>query len=199
MDKDYSYDYGQDTYYCYPNSNVLKNKLNIIDAEELKRAEREITALRTAQALVDRIDGNFDYNHLKKIHHFLFSDIYEWAGMTRCVNITKGNCFCLCEYIDVQMNVLFKKLHDEKCLKNYKTKEEIAKRLAYYLGEINAIHPFREGNGRAQRIFIEHLSYSLGYHFDFMKITSEEMLMACIKSFELDYTMLEMLINRALS
>ncbi len=72
----YHYEYEWDKYYCYPNSFVLKNKLNINDAAELYSAERTITALKTAQLLLNRMDGNFDFEHLKKIHFFLFCDIY---------------------------------------------------------------------------------------------------------------------------
>ena len=87
---------------------------------------------------------------------------YEWAGEIRTVNISKGNRFCRCDYIEPQINKLLSKLKDENCLKDY-DKEKVAERLAYYLGEINVIHPFREGNGRTQRLFIEHIADSLGY------------------------------------
>ena len=199
MKDDYYYEYEQDNYYCYPNSFVLKNKLNIQNADELKSAEREITSLRTAQAILIRIEGNFDFEHLKKIHYFLFGDIYEWAGKIRKVNISKGNQFCLCEFIQNQMDDIFKKLRRENYLKNCNDKSEIARKLAYYLGEINSIHPFREGNGRAQRMFVEHLAASLSYQLDFMKISSEEMLEASARSFVLDYEMMEELMLRALS
>jgi cell filamentation protein len=85
MGDEYYHEYEQDIYYCYPNSFVLKNKLNILNADELKAAEKEITSLRTAQAMVNRIEGKFDFEHLKKIHRFLFGDIYEWAGKIRTV------------------------------------------------------------------------------------------------------------------
>lgn len=199
MKGEYYYEYEQDNYYCYPNSFVLKNKLNIQNAEELKSAEREITALRTAQAMIDRIEGNFDFEHLKKIHHIMFGDIYEWAGKIRTVNISKGNQFCICEYIEDQMGEIFKKLRQENYLQDCKEKSEIAKKLAYYLGEINSIHPFREGNGRTQRMFIEHLASSLGYQLDFMKIGSKEMLEASVRTFVLDYKLMEELMLRGLS
>ncbi len=194
----YHYEYEWDKYYCYPNSFVLKNKLNIIDAEELYKAERAITALKTSQLLINRIEGNFDFEHLKKIHFFLFCDIYEWAGKIRTVNIAKGNQFCRCEYIEKQMNNLLKKLKEENFLVGY-SRMETAKRLAYYLGEINVIHPFREGNGRTQRLFIEHLSHKLGFRLDFDKISKEEVLEASVRSFALDYRLMEVIIYKALT
>lgn len=193
----YDYEYEWDSFYCYPKSNVLKNKLNIKDAEELRTAEREITALKTSQAMINRIKGKFDFPHLKKIHYFLFCDIYDWAGEIRTVNISKGNQFCRCDYIEEQMNNLLAKLKSENYLKNL-DKENAAKRLAYYLSEINVIHPFREGNGRTQRLFIEHLSHSIGYQLNFMQITKEEMLEASVRSFALDYTLMEQIIYKAL-
>lgn len=199
MDEMYFYEYDRDNYYCYPNSNTLKNKLNILDADELRHVEREITALRTAQIMVEGIDGKFDYEHLKAIHHFLFQDIYEWAGKVRNVNISKGNQFCLFQYIDEQMIQIFLTLKQENYLTDCKSIDEIGKRLAYYLSEMNAIHPFREGNGRAQRMFLEKLASFNGYRLDFMKISSKEMLDASVKAFHLDYSLMEDLIIRALS
>lgn len=77
MSKDYSYDYEWDARYCYPHSNVLKNKLGITEAEQLRTAEREITSLRLSSAKLRPIDGAFDLRHLMAIHRYVFGDIYE--------------------------------------------------------------------------------------------------------------------------
>ncbi len=199
MDEMYFYGYEKDTYYCYPNSNTLRNKLNIIDAEELKQVEREITALRTAQIMVEGIDGKFDFGHLKAIHYFLFQDIYEWAGEIRNVNISKGNQFCLFQYIEAEMDRIFFQLKEENYLSECGNVIEMGERLAYYLGEMNAIHPFREGNGRVQRLFLEKLAEKNGYRLDFMKISSAQMLEASQKSFFREYSMMEQLMIHALS
>ncbi len=191
------YFYEQDTFYCYPNTNVLKNKLCITDEAELKKAEREITSLRTAQLLQNPIHGTFDFNFLKKIHQFLFGDIYEWAGKTRNVNISKGNQFCRCEFIEEQMNIVMQQLEDENYLSGMK-RDKLASRLAFYLGEINAIHPFREGNGRTQRMFVGLLAECNGYYLDFTKITNEEMLKASLDTFNLEYSLMTELLLKAL-
>lgn len=191
------YFYEQDTFYCYPNTNVLKNKLGITDEAELKKAEREITALRTAQLLQNPIGGVFDFIFLKKIHQFLFGDIYEWAGKTRNVNISKGNQFCRCEFIEEQMNIVMQQLEDENYLSGMK-KDKLASRLAFYLGEINAIHSFREGNGRTQRMFVGLLAERNGYYLDFTKITNEEMLKASLDTFNLEYDFMTELLMKAL-
>ena len=91
----YDYEYEWDKEYCYPNSSVLINKMNIKTHDELIAAEREITSLKIAIAKSQPIKGNFDLEHLKKIHKFIFEDIYSWAGCLRHVNISKGNQFCL--------------------------------------------------------------------------------------------------------
>ena len=194
----YYYEYEWDSKYCYPNSFVLKNKLNIKNQTELENAERAITSLKASQASLERIEGGFDFEHLKKIHKFLFGEIYDWAGNVRTVNISKGSRFCSAEYIEPQINELFEKLKEEDYLRCCKSKEELGKRLAYYLGEINVIHPFREGNGRTQRMFIEHLAYSAGYLLDFMKISSEDMLEASVRAFVCDYGLMEIIITNAL-
>ena len=110
---DYYYEYNRDDTYCYPDSFVLKNKMNIIDETELKIAEREITVIRLAEILETPIKGKFDFKHFKAIHQYLFADIYIWAGKTRTVDIAKGNLFCRSEFIEEQATELFAKLHEQ--------------------------------------------------------------------------------------
>lgn len=196
---EYSYEYEYDNRYCYPHSTVLINKLGITDACLLNSAEREVTSLRIGQLLAHHLNGNFDLDHLKDIHKFLFGDLYPWAGEFRKVNIAKGNQFCRNEYIEAQLTALFDALKAENYLRNCTDRIVLAKRLAYYLGEINAIHPFREGNGRAQRMFIEHLAFANDFELDFAKVTDADMLEASVQSFNGDYRLLETLIENALS
>ncbi len=193
----YYYEYEMDSYYCYPGTYVLKNKLNITDDEELKKVEREITSLRTAQLMQKPLKGKFDFEYLKVIHKFLFGDIYEWAGKVRSVNISKGNQFCRCEFIAEQMTEIMNKLKRESYLQGL-DKQKLAERLAYYIGEINAIHPFREGNGRSQRMFVELLALHNGYKLDFAKISNEEMLEASMQTFNLQYEMMTNLLYKAM-
>ncbi len=180
------YEWENDNYYCYPHSNVLKNKFNITDEEELKDVERQITAVRAAQLLKEPVMGTFDADHLKAIHKALFKDLYTWAGEFRKVNISKGNPFCLFPYINEQLDNLFLELKKEAYL-SLLNQEDIAKRLAYYLGELNAIHPFREGNGRTQRIFIMELAAKNGYILDLSNVDHKEMLKASVQSFAMNY------------
>ena len=194
MMRDYSYSYQWDREYCYPESNVLINKLNIQDAATLHTAEREITSLRLAAAKMQPIKGKFDMKHLQKIHGYLLGDIYEWAGKLRHVDIAKGNQFCLAMNLDTYGSNLFKKLEQEHYLIDFK--ESVPHRLAYYLSEINVLHPFREGNGRTQRLFIEYLASVAGYRVDFSQVTVEEMLVASADSFACDYESINRMFDR---
>lgn len=195
MDKDYSYSYAFDERYCYPHSDVLMNKLGIQDAEELKKAEREITSLRLANARVYKIRGQFDLQHLKDIHKYIFQDVYDWAGEIRWVNIAKGNMFCNYPFIEANAESLFTKLKKEKYLKET-PEQDMPIRLAYYLSEINVIHPFREGNGRSQRLWIEYLAEENGYSVDFSEVTAEEMIQASAEAFACQYDCMNQLFQR---
>lgn len=176
----------------------LKNKLNITDENKLKSAERSITSLRMAQLMQNPLDGKLNFNYLKNIHKFMFGDIYKWAGTIRTVNIAKGNLFCRSEFIEEQMDSIMRNLEKENYLTNLNI-EMLAERLAYYLGEINAIHPFREGNGRTQRMFIEYIAFRNGFLLDFTKISKEEMLRASIETFNLEYKLMNELLLKTLS
>lgn len=187
MGNHYEYEYAWDVYYCYPNSNVLRNKLDITDAVKLNEAERRYTGISLLEIKDTPIKGHFDLKHLQAIHKYIFSDIYEWAGELRTVNISKGNPFCNCMYFDTYASELFKKLENENYLLDTPA-DHIAERLAYYLSEINILHPFREGNGRAQRVFIEYLAQIAGYHADFSNVSGKEMIEASVKAFDCDYS-----------
>ena len=189
---DYFYDYEYDTTYCYPQANVLKNKLNIKDADSLLEAEISITALRILELKQSYPDGKLDFSYFKHLHFYIFQDIYGWAGKTRTVNISKGSQFCMYQFIDNQATNLFGKLEEENYLADTKN---LAKKLSFYLSELNAIHPFREGNGRAQRMFIEILAYRAGYEVDFSEVTAEE-IEASYQSFNQNYDPMNAIMRR---
>lgn len=168
--------------YCYPGTNVLKNKLGIRDDAELMDEERNFTNLREEELLRSQIRGKFDLKHLQKIHQYLFQDIYDWAGKIRTVDIAKGNLFCKVELIKPQAEIIFDGLKSEKYLRGLNVKD-FTERLAYYLGEINALHPFREGNGRAEREFIRELAFQNGYFLAFKDVKKEELIEASKASF----------------
>ena len=166
-----------------PETDVLKNKLGIWDEDELKKAEASLLAWRSFQLAENPIKGRFDLDHLKAIHKHLFCDVYEWAGELRNIDLAKDNSyFANHMHIVSSARPVFEKLAEEGHLKGLDA-AAFSARAAYYLGEINALHPFREGNGRAQREFINHLAYKNGYFIEWKNINQKDMIQASIESF----------------
>ena len=108
------------------------------------------------------VQPSYDLTHLQAVHKRIFGDIYPWAGQIRTVTVAKKATFCLPQYIESSAAVIFGKLRDERFLRGL-GRDAFIRRLAYYLGEVNALHPFREGNGRAQRAFFEQLARDVGF------------------------------------
>lgn len=185
-----------DSVYCYPETDILINKLNIHDDSILQEAERELTSRRLVQLAEHPINGRFDYSHLKRIHRFIFQDVYAWAGQERTVDIAKTNMFCNVKFIDTQAEEIFGRLKQEKLLKGLE-REAFIERVSYFFGEINALHPFREGNGRTQREFIRELAIRAGYDIDYSTISEQEMILASIDSFACNYDRLRELFEKA--
>ena len=183
--------------YCYKESNVLKNRLDIRRNELLEEIERKLVIAKLYELRQNNRIGKFDIKHFIDIHKYLFEDIYPFAGLFRTENIAKGNfSFAQWEYIESELRKLLDNLKEENYLENL-TKEQLAKRLAYYMSELNVLHPFREGNGRTTREFIRQLAFKNGYILDMQEIQSKDMLNACIKSV-VDTTDLEELLFKCL-
>lgn len=181
---------GWDRRYCYPNSSVLINKHGIQDQGKLQEIERELSFNRNIELKNRPIKGNLDLKHLQNIHKHFFQDIYNWAGEIRTVDIAKGNMFCRSSLIESFAEDIFSKLKKENFLID-KPQERLCERLSFYLGEINALHPFREGNGRTQRSFMENLANVNGYELDFSKIKQKQMIEASVDSFNCEYKKME--------
>lgn len=168
--------------YVYPGTDVLINKLNIRDAEELTQADADLAYQRLDEMYDDPVVGAFDLDHLRAIHRRLFGDLYEWAGEPRTVPIAKGNSlFALPAYLAHAADGLFGELRGERYLTDLPKKDLVA-RLAYYLGELNALHPFREGNGRTQREFIRELALHAGFHVAWEDVSRPDMVQASIEA-----------------
>ena len=186
-----------DKKYCYKDSDILINKFDIRDVKKLKLAERKLTMLRLLELFDDPIEGRFDLAHLQNIHRYIFQDIYEWSGEIRTIDIAKEHMFCNEKFIRPQADEIFLKIKKESYLGKLDN-DGFIKRLAYYLGEINALHPFREGNGRSQREFIRALALRNGYVIHYDRITPKEMISASIKSFMCNYCEMEELIKKCI-
>ncbi|MBI3631040.1 MAG: Fic family protein [Candidatus Sungbacteria bacterium] len=180
--------YSNDDQYIDPNTGVLKNLLNIASESELEENEATFASIGSFELAKKPLPGKFDLAHLKALHHYLFQEVYEWAGECRTIDITKGeNFFAHHSHIESAARPIFEKLAEEKYLINLNP-VDFSGRAAHYLGEINALHPFREGNGRAQREFISHLAYKNGYYIEWKHISQPEMIQASIESFKGDCT-----------
>ena len=168
--------------YCYEGTNILVNKLNIKDSEELESYETSVVSLKLMALNKKGITGSFDIAHFVSIHKFLFEDIYNFAGLFRTENIAKDYFqFAEWEYIESELERLLSELKSENYLVGL-SKEQFASRLAYYWAELNVLHPFREGNGRTTREFLRQLSLKNGYILNLYKVNSQELLNASIKS-----------------
>ena len=186
--------YDADDTYCYPGTDVLRNKAEITNAEDLDAYEGELSTLRSIEILENPVAGQFNLAHLQRIHLALFQDIYDWAGEIRTVDISRGNSrFANVRFIEAAANDIFNKLARENWLKGLDA-DALSKRLAHYLSEINALHPFREGNGRVQRIFISQLSQSAGYQLDYSDPEQEQIYRAMELAFNGDESPLANLI-----
>jgi cell filamentation protein len=148
--------------YTDPVTGVLRNKLRLDTAEELAAAERDITHAALILIRESPVRAAYDLPHLCAIHRRIFGDIYEWAGQIRTVAIAKGSPFCLPQYIESSSAEIFRVLRGENSLRGL-ARGPFIDRLTFYLGEVNAIHPFREGNGRTQRAFFEQLARDAGF------------------------------------
>ncbi|MBP2638940.1 MAG: fic [Firmicutes bacterium] len=183
--------------YVYPGTNVLKNKFKLKDQEELNKLERLHASTCIFEIKEKGIQGNFDFTHLQKIHQYIFKDIYDWSGKCRTVEISKGTAFCPSRNIDAFQSDIFSKLKKENHLKDLDL-NKFSERAAYYLGELNILHPFREGNGRAQREFMRELAKNAGYELTFDSISKDQMIEASVASANCDYSLLTNIIKETI-
>lgn len=169
---------------CYSGTGVLRNKAGLRDAEALEAFELEMTTLRAEEPLPE---GRFGPAHYRAVHRHLFQDVYSWAGRYRAVRTSKGgNPFCFPEHIPAQMDALFAQLRAGPCFAASDPSSFVSA-AAEFLGELNAIHPFREGNGRSQLAFMHLIGLRAGHPFDFARVERETLLPAMIASYDKDY------------
>ncbi|EEE35508.1 Y4lH [Rhodobacteraceae bacterium KLH11] len=166
---------------CYPGTGVLRNKANLTDQDELDQFEQIMFLTRSEEPLPE---GELDYAHYRAIHHHFFQDVYTWAGQSRQIRTAKGgNWFCYPEYIDTEMNRIFRELAEENHLAKTNSLQDFAMRAAHYIADINAVHPFREGNGRCQLTLLDILMQVAGLEMVEDNINEDEFMDAMIASF----------------
>ena len=154
----------------YLGTETLRNKLGLRDPHRLELAERYLSAIRAKQgppgdARRVEVDG------LKAIHRHLFQDVHDWAGKFRTYTTGRGAApFATPENIRPWLEKQFAELRDENGLKGMEA-NRFAARAAHYVNEINAAHPFLEGNGRVQRAWLRNLADRAGHH---VRLRSED-------------------------
>lgn len=153
----------------------LENKLKIVDSSELARAEEKISKEKALElfesGMLDKLEAG-TFQTLSEIHRYLFEDIYDFAGKVRTVNIAKGNFrFAPVMYLENSLQNIEKMPQ--------KTFEEIIEKYV----EMNVAHPFREGNGRSTRIWLDQiLKKELNLVVDWSKVEKEDYLLAMERS-----------------
>jgi cell filamentation protein len=154
---------------------ALVNKLGITSAVALSQAEADLSLAATLHLSTHPLPGSYDLEHLRTFHRRIFGAVYAWAGELRTVDIarTSQDMFCLWPFIESYSAGVFNELSAETLLAGL-TRNAFAARLAHYYGEINAIHPFREGNGRTQRAFFSQLARDGGWRIAWSELDRAE-------------------------
>ncbi|WP_297125126.1 Fic family protein [uncultured Eubacterium sp.] len=167
---------------CYEGTSCLINKFGIKDEVILKELETTITLNKITEYSLNPLFYSFDVQHYKSIHRYLFGDIYDWAGEYRTVDMSKkGTNFAKAESVEKLMSNCFKRLNDKNLFQGLKFDDFVDEFVDFYC-VTNMIHPFREGNGRTQRLFLTQLINKNGYDIDFSEIDTDELMIATIQS-----------------
>jgi cell filamentation protein len=174
--------------YVYPDSRVLRNLLHEHDEHRLSAAEYELTFYRRRELEKHPVKGSFDLGHLREIHRRLFQDVYPWAGEIRTVEITKGNSSF---HSRSRIETGFAGVHewltrDTSLLSDHKISDTVfVEQAADLLEKVNYLHPFREGNGRTQRAFLDQVASLSDRKLAWRNIGKIENERASIKAFSL--------------
>lgn len=181
---------------CYPGTDVLINKLDLRDPDLLARAEAEFAAIAVEQ--IDLEGPPFDFDYLRRLHRQLFSEVYDWAGQARSVDVSKGQTrFCTASRIVPETNRLLGPLLTQENISGLE-RVDLVRRTAELYGDLNMVHPFREGNGRVMRLFFEHLILFCGYSVTWEPVERDEWVDACIAAVDCDYRPLIALLDRCI-
>lgn len=166
---------------CYPGTTCLINRLDICDESMLAKAEASIVLAKASFLDQHPVSGGYDFEHYKQIHRYLFCDLYDWAGEIRKVDVSKkGTSFVPAAEIAVCAAACFEHLSGFSAIGL--SKHELAVKVADFYSTVNMFHPFREGNGRTQRIFFKQWIQHLGYTLDLTDIDTDEFMIATIQA-----------------
>ena len=172
--------------YVYPGTSVLTNIPGIRDARELARVEYELTWARRQELHANPVRGDFDLAHLQEIHRRLFQDLFEWAGRLRTVVISRGSStfFASADFSRAD-EYTFGHLREGPLLRGEPMGDgTFVEHASELLSRINYLHPFREGNGRAQRAFIDQVASVSGRVMSWRNVSATDHTRASIESFD---------------
>ena len=167
---------------CYPGTTVLVNRFGLQTQGELDAVEAALVTAKATQWENEPQCSSFDLAHYRAIHRFLFGELYDWAGELRTINLSKkGTQFCPVRELQRVSKAIFDRLAEKKFLQGL-PREELVSEIADLYERTNELHPFREGNGRTQRVFLAQLAENAGYRLDFAAIDPDELMIATILS-----------------
>src|SRR5690606_4949923 len=192
--------YQHTSMYCYPGTDVLINLFDVQDEEKLKELEKVYTLFRLSELQLQKPADPVDAKAFLAIHRYLLQDVYPFAGELRQEMISKGtSSFAHPKHIETHLMKIFEELKAENYLKDL-PRNGLVSQLAYFLSELNALHPFREGNGRSIREFARQLLLNAGYRLDWEKVLEPaEIINAFVDSFNKDNNRLERLLDEIIT
>lgn len=183
---------------CYEGTTVLINKYGLQDGETLARIEAVVVPAKAAMWDTEPKMETFDFTHYRAIHQWLFSDLYDWAGQVRMVDLTKkGTRFCPAKEINHMAQEIFHRLREKSYFSGL-PKTEFVAQLSDFYQRTNELHPFREGNGRTQRLFLSQLCRHTGYRLDFSQIDIDLLIIASIQAYQGTDHLLQQVLSQAI-
>lgn len=169
------------------NDSCLINDLGFKDTASLNEAESALTKITMAELVREPVVTTWDLAHLKEIHRRIFEDVYPFAGKTRVCEISKGGkLFLPHQQIEEKANEVFSWLVKEDLFQGLSA-ESFGQKAGGFMAQVNIIHPFREGNGRTQRVLIDQLAKQAGnYYIEWTAISDRAMGDACREARTID-------------
>lgn len=182
--------------YVYPGTRTLINKFDIHDAGQLRELEYELTQQRMREPLPS-IELTPEGYHA--LHKHIFQDVYDWAGVSRVGDLAKGiTVFAPARFLESELEKCFEAIRLDSRLES-PVVEHFIEGAAEHINEINARHPFREGNGRTQRALLEVLTDRAGHHLVADRLDPDRWMEASIIGFhKMDYERMRELLREAI-